>query len=143
MDIKKATAKDVPAILKLLSECELPMEGVAEHPEKFLVSKNRGKILGCIGLESGRDTGLIRSLAVTESERGRGHGRRLVQEVLDRAADKNLKNACLLTIDAADYFRRFDFRVVNRNELDPEIQRIPAFNLQCCCSAVCMLRTMD
>ena len=143
MNIKKAASKDLPDILNLLRTCDLPVEGVAEHPGNFVVVKAGGKILGCAGLETYKKTGLLRSLAVVKEERGRGHGRLLVLEILKLAKKKNLEKTYLLTIDGADYFKRFHFRVISRKKVDPEIQKTPEFNSQCCSSAVCMVGTID
>ena len=143
MTVNRATSKDLPDILHLLRECELPVQGVDEHQGNLMVVNEEGKILGCIGLEKYQNTGLLRSLAVMEGERGRGHGRLLVLEILNLARKKNLKKVYLLTIDGTEYFRRFHFQVIDRNQVDSEIKRTLEFNSQCCCSAICMFRTID
>ena len=128
MNINRANSKDLPDILDLLKKCDLPVKGLAEYLGNFLVVKADGKILGCVGLEIYQDTGLLRSLAVNEEERGKGHGRLLVLEILNLAKKKKLKKVYLLTIDAADYFRRFDFRVISRDKVDSEIPKTLALS---------------
>jgi N-acetylglutamate synthase-like GNAT family acetyltransferase len=143
MNPNRATPRDLPEILSLLRKYNLSVQGVSEHLKNFLVLKAEGKMLGCIGLEIYRRNGLLRSLAVIAEEQGRGHGRLLVHEVLNLAKKKNLRNVYLRTIDGKDYFRRFNFQVIERDKVDSEIQKSLAFNSQCCYSAICMFKTIN
>lgn len=143
MKIKRAALKDLPDLFNLLKECELPVDGVVDHLEHFLVLKANGKICGCIGLEIYEHSCLLRSLAVSHSEQGKGYGRMLVGEILRLIEKKKIKKVYLLTTDAEDYFKRFDFQVIDRKKADSEIQKTLQFTSVCCQSAVCMVKTME
>lgn len=143
INITGATKKDLPDILLLLKEVDLPSEGVDHHIKYFLVLKVQGKLLGCVGVEIFKKSCLLRSLAITTVEQGKGYGQILVKTVLKVIRRKKIKKVYLLTIDGADYFRRFNFRVIKRNEVASEIQKTLAFNLQCCRTAICMFRSIN
>lgn len=143
MKINRATLKDLPDILHLLKECELPVQGVIDHLRNFLVLKVEGKMIGCVGLEIYKNFCLLRSLAVIGIEQGKGYGHILVDEILRLIKKKNINKVYLLTTDGVDYFKRFNFRAINRNKVDSEIQKTLAFNSQCCSSAICMSSTIN
>lgn len=143
MNIIKATKKDLPDIFLLLKEVNLPTDGVTEHFKNFLVLKIDRKLIGCVGLEITKTSCLIRSLAVTTVEQGKGYGQLLVKAVLHLITNKGIRKAYLLTTDGEDYFKKFGFRVIDRKEAEPDIQKTPQFTYICCQSAVCMVKTIE
>src|SRR3954466_4556919 len=49
--IRPATDGDLDAVERLLSTSDLPLEGVAENFQNFLVAEAGGEVAGAIGLE--------------------------------------------------------------------------------------------
>jgi N-acetylglutamate synthase-like GNAT family acetyltransferase len=71
--IKQFVPGDKAAVLQLLADAELPIEDLSSDKLKhFLVARaNNGSVIGVIGLESFHEVGLLRSLVVHPSWRGR------------------------------------------------------------------------
>ena len=63
-----------------------------------------GEIIACAGIEHCADAVLLRSLAVAPAARGRGHARRLVKALRERARGAGARRLWLLTNTAADWF---------------------------------------
>jgi len=80
----------------------------ARDPDLFLVAEEHGRIVGSvIGGFDGR-RGMVYHLAVEAAERGRGLGRRLMQEVEDRLRAKGCYKVYLLVMDgnsALDFYK--------------------------------------
>ena len=67
----------------LLSAAGLPSSDIPGHPSLDLLGVKDGdnRLTGVIGLERYGEIGMLRSLAVAESQRGSGIGQRLVHDV--------------------------------------------------------------
>ena len=75
MDIGAAAAGDLPAIRDLLRACALSPDDVdGKGAQRFLVAREGGELVGCIGLEVHGEAGLLRSFAVAPAFRRRGVG---------------------------------------------------------------------
>lgn len=140
--IETATSTDLPEVLALLRREDLPSAGVDVSHGEYLVARVDGATVGCIGLERYGDVGLLRSLAVAETERGRGTGRRLVEELLDAARRNGVHAVYLLTTTAEDYFPKFGFQVVDRSTVDARLHESEEFRGACPDTAVCMRREL-
>ena len=57
----KATHADLEEISDLLATNSLPLDGVADSLERFIVAREDGRIVGCIGLEVYGGSALLRS----------------------------------------------------------------------------------
>ena len=75
-----------------------------------------------MGLERYGDVGLLRSLAVSPEARGKGLGGELVQAVMDRAREKNMRALYLLTETAENFLSRFGFERIPRARLDARLE---------------------
>lgn len=136
--IRTATSEDWSVIGALLRAADLPLDGAREHLADFIVAADQGNIGGCIGLERYDRVGLLRSLAVADSHRGSGLGRRLVQKLIDRGRASGLETLVLLTLSAPEYFPRFGFRVIARAAAPAEVQVSEEFRTACPASATVM-----
>jgi amino-acid N-acetyltransferase len=120
--IRTAQRQELPEVLALLKDAGLPGEGVAEHFGSFLVARDSDGLVGAIGLECYRDVGLLRSLVVRPSKRGRGWGARLVNHLLSLARDNEVSTVYLLTTTADGFFPRFGFTPITRDDLDARLE---------------------
>jgi len=118
--IRPAQPQDLPGVLALLGEADLPTAGVADHFQSFLVDESDGRIVASAGLEHHGDVVLLRSLAVAADSRGRGRGAALLRRALSDAADRP-EGVYALTTTAERYLSRFGFEPVAREALPAQL----------------------
>jgi amino-acid N-acetyltransferase len=140
MKIRDATTRDLDAVERLLSAGNLPLDGVKENFSSFIVAEHEGRITGAIGLEKFGSVALLRSAVVSPEYRGSGVGRRLVQQVLDRAEKDGIEELFLLTTTAEDYFPRFGFARTTRAAVPPAMRASAEFQGACPDTAAVMTR---
>ena len=140
--ITPATAADLEPIKALLLASGLPTAGVDDHWKTFIVAKDGETVVACGGAEAYQFAALIRSVAVEPVYRSHGLGRRIVRQLLDRLASRGLREFYLLTTTAEEYFRKRGFKVVDRDEVHPQLLSSREFQDACPASAVCMRLVM-
>jgi len=137
--IEQAQARDLEDVLALLADTALPSEGVQEHFGQFLVARDGGRLVGCIGLERYGDAALLRSVAVVPDHQRDGLGRQLTARLLEAAQSSGVREVVLLTTTAADFFaRHFGFTPVERAPFDEIFAVSPEWHLPRCASAACL-----
>lgn len=137
--IEHANAADLKEVLALLKEAGLPTEGVAEHFGEFLVAREDGNLVGCVGQERYGDVALLRSLAVSPALQRSGLGQALTTQLVNEARASGVREFVLLTTTARDYFaRHFGFAESERGRFDEAFTDSPEWHLPRCSSAVCM-----
>jgi protein-tyrosine-phosphatase/N-acetylglutamate synthase-like GNAT family acetyltransferase len=143
LEVETALGSDLPYVLALLEAVGLPTTGVADQfPGGYVVARAGSEVVAAAGLESHGRAGLLRSVAVAESWRGRGIADRLIENRIQAARDAGLDAVYLLTTTAADYFRRREFRDVPRAQVPAELRSSPEFASICPASAVCGRRDL-
>ena len=138
--ITDASPDDLRDILDLLSQVQLPHDGVAENVGAFLVARDESsRLIATIGLERHGNTALLRSAAVAPEYQGCGIGSRLTENLLELAKNDGVERVVLLTSTASEFFaRRFGFCEASRTVFDEELAGSSEWNLPRCSSAVCM-----
>jgi amino-acid N-acetyltransferase len=111
--IRQAEPEDLPAVLALLVEAELPTAGVAEHIHSFFVVDDGGRITASAGLELHGEAALLRSLAVAPDVRGTGLGAAVLRRALYEAHER-AGGVFALTTTAETYLARFGFERIDR-----------------------------
>ena len=134
-EIGPAVREDLPAIVALLAQSELPEEGVGETLTTMLVSREEGHVVGSAAVELPGGSALLRSVAVSQGARGGGVGRRLVRLALALARDRGAEKAYLPTETADTYFPRFGFAPVERSEVPEDVRSSVEFVSACPASA--------
>ena len=142
ISITPARLDDLVAIKALLAANNLPIAGVDDHWKTFLVARDGETVVGCGGAEAYQFAALIRSVAVAPEYRSSGVGRRLVRQLLDRLASRGLREFYLLTTTAEAYFKKRGFKVIDRDEVHPQLLSSREFQDACPASAVCMRLVM-
>ena len=140
MQLRSATSNDLPAVESLLSESDLPLDGVRENFSTFIVAEDRGAIAGAIGLEKFGSFALLRSAVVSPDNRGSGVGSRLVKQLLERADEEGIEDVYLLTTTAEKYFPRFGFTRTTRTAVPDAVKASAEFQGACPDTAVVMTR---
>lgn len=140
IQIAPASADDLRDILDLLTEVNLPHDGVAENLSAFLVARNsESRLVGTIGLERHGNTALLRSAAVAPEYQKGGVGSHLTEHLLRRAMNDGVEKVVLLTTTASEFFaRRFGFCETPRDSFEEQLAGSSEWNLPRCSTAVCM-----
>ena len=140
--IRQATPRDAERVEALLSASHLPLDGVREALECFVLAEQDDRVVGVAGIErcGGGDHALLRSVAVEPAWRSRGLGRELVTRAIALAEARGAKALYLLTTTADRYFPSFGFRRIERSEVPADVQATAEFRGACPASATVMSR---
>jgi len=138
--IRPADPDDLAAIERLLTVSSLPLDGVSDALEAFVVAQSGDEIVGVAGLEVCCDNALLRSVAVSPGWRSHGLGRALVTRVISDAEARGLRALYLLTTTAERYFPSFGFERIARDAVPPDVRETAEFQGACPASATVMCR---
>ena len=127
------------AVRALLRQSGLPTAGVEMLGESLLVARSEDRSVGSAGLEVYEQAALLRSVAVDPTQRGAGLGRRLTDAALALAAERGIARVYLLTDTAGEFFPKFGFRTVARDDVDPAVKESQEFSSLCPDSAQVMM----
>jgi amino-acid N-acetyltransferase len=138
--IKYESAKTVDAgdIESVLTKCGLPTDGITPHLKHFFVAKSDDSIIGSVGIEVYSGIGLLRSLAVLPSVRGKGIGKELFLRAVAHAHAENVNELYLLTTTADGFFSKRGFKTIERVDAPTPLQSSSEFKTICPKSAICM-----
>lgn len=148
MHIRKATMRDIPALLDLINTYAgdgimLPRTEfeMAENIRDFTVGESSSRLVACGALHFYTPMSAeVRSVAVDGSLKGRGIGRQLV-EALDREAEECEIEMLFAFTYVPDFFRKLGYREVDRGELPlkawRDCMRCPKFQ---CCDELAMVK---
>ena len=125
--IRKAKIYEVPEIRRFLAEFSqdggiLPRtlaDLYGQLRDYYVYREDQGPLLGIAALHiCWAGLGEIRSVAVAPAHQGRGIASRLVETCLAEARAIGLSEIFLLTL-VPEFFQRFGFRIVSREDLLP------------------------
>lgn len=142
LNYRAAERSDWPAIEALLVAGKLPLDGAREHLDNFIVGEADGEVLCVGGFEAYEQTGLLRSMAVASSLRGKGIGDHLLGAVKARARVQGVESLYLLTTTAAAFFAQRGFVQVDRNGTPAALQASFEFQGVCPASATMMVANL-
>ena len=128
----------------LLRSSHLPTDDLPGSSNVLLFGyKQDGALSGVIGLEVYGTNALLRSLAVTESNRNTGLGAALVCYAEQHAAKHGVGAVYLLTTTADKFFERRGYAHVGRNEAPVAIASTSQFSVLCPSSSAFMVKRLD
>ena len=136
--LRPAGPADLEAVAELLRESRLPLDGLEDAFPAAIVATRGGRIVGCVALQLCGRAALLRSLAVSPDERGRGVGAALTMKALAAARTLGARDVYLLTETARDFFPRFGFAVEDRAGAPAAVQSSVEFRSACPASALMM-----
>jgi amino-acid N-acetyltransferase len=141
--VRSASSTDHIAVVGLLEDAGLPVAGVLPMLPDFYVVELDGRVVGAVGLEIyGRDA-LLRSAVVERVARNSGLGVALVERILDHARERDMRAIYLLTTTADQYFPRFGFERITREDVPDDVKVSVEFREACPASAVVMRKILD
>ena len=127
--------------INFLKDSGLPYKDISlEKSLMFSYLDDHGNIIGSGGLEFYGPYALLRSLAVRKDLQGKAIGKRIVNDLLEKAKEEKAIAIYLLTETAHDYFNRLQFQDIDRNSVPQEIRSSSEFSNVCPTSAACMMR---
>lgn len=103
-----------------MNTVDLTMSGLEELSVRLWVERDAtGGIVGSTGYEisADGDHALIRSVAVSPTQRSRGRGSALASFALDRAAEEGATRAWLFSRRSGPFWQRLGFEPADRDEL--------------------------
>ena len=146
--LRKASIKDIKSIHSIVNSAAAKGEMLArslgelyDNMRDYFVYEERGKVIGAGALHiCWEDLAEIRSLCVTESSRGKGIGRMLVEACMEEARELNIAKVFLLTYQE-EFFGKCGFTLVDKKKLP---QKIWADCIRCTkfpeCDEIAMMR---
>jgi N-acetylglutamate synthase and related acetyltransferases len=141
--IRRAKKDDLEAISELLQNAKLPLDGVAEALDNFILAEGNGiHVVGAAGLEVYGRFALLRSVVVAAGWQGYGVGRALTGEIISRARARNIDDVFLLTTTAESFFPSFGFVRIDRADVPAEVEASPELRGACPASATVMKLTL-
>lgn len=130
--IRRARTSDVPAIRRLVHDASGLGPGkllakstltLYEDIQEFWVAHEAttGDFIGCGALHvMWEDLAEVRTVAVAPGRRGRGAGRRIVDQLLKTARELGVRRVFCLTF-AVDFFARYGFQPIQGTPVSPEV----------------------
>lgn len=126
--VRKANINDVKDIKILINNYAqhglmLPrsLSELYENIRDFFVYEEGGKILGCCALHIvWEDLGEVKSLAVEESHKAKGIGKKLLFACLEEVKALKIKKIFVLTYET-DFFKKYGFKELEKHQLPHKI----------------------
>jgi amino-acid N-acetyltransferase len=119
-------------LIALLELCELPVADISPTSSvQFFGVRSAGTLVAVVGLELHRPVGLLRSLAVAPSHRGRGVARSLVAFAEAYALSHGANTLFLLTTTAERLFLALGYLPTSRDAAPAPIQATSQFASLC------------
>lgn len=143
--VRSADPSDLPEVFQLLTRAALPVAGVAEAFDAFVVAEPVDaphRVLGAAGLELHGRHALLRSVVVASTVRGAGIGVALVGASLEEARRRGCADIWLLTTTAGAWFCRLGFVEVSRSDVPTPLLASVEFRGACPASAAILRRTV-
>jgi amino-acid N-acetyltransferase len=128
--IEKTNPDDLGSARRLLSEADLPTQGL-EETELWCARDSSDQIVGIAGLETWGRQGLLRSVVVEAKERKSGLGKAIVERILREAKARDLVEMYLLTETAPRFFAKLGFRAIERASVKGDVLKSVEFREVC------------
>ncbi|PID44399.1 MAG: GNAT family N-acetyltransferase [Proteobacteria bacterium] len=141
MEVFRNPSKE--SVLNLLASCDLPTGDLDNLDCRyFLGVGDNDSLKGVVGSELYGECALLRSLAVLASARLEGIGASLLSTQEKFLSEAGVTSVYLLTDTAQQYFRKFGYCEISRNEAPVSIQNTKQFSGLCGKNAVFMIKKL-
>ena len=123
----------------MLSAADLPIGGLDDQfGDNYAVALAGSRLIGAAGVERHGADGLLRSVVITASDRGKGIGEQLVLNRIEWSMREGLESVYLLTTTAAPFFARLGFQQTDRAGVPAAIAQSKEFRDICPSTATTM-----
>lgn len=130
-------------VYRLLRLNDLPYLDIRIEMSLFnIYHDDANSVVGVGGLEFYGDYALMRSVVVDANYRQLSYGSKIVNDLLEKAKARNVKDLFLLTETAREFFLKHGFRDLPRDKVPLEIQASSEFSTVCPLSAAVMARSV-
>ena len=127
----------------ILRDAGLPVSDLRETRNFNLFgARFNGRLIGVVGVELYGGVGMLRSLAMAETNRSGGYGRSLVSDAEAWALQQGIKTLYLLTTTAARFFAGLGYETIQRSEAPAAIAGTPQFMSLCPSSSAFMRKVL-
>jgi len=128
MKVRSAKISDAKAIYSMINSYAerdkmlfRSMADIYENLQAFTVAELDGNVVGCCALQIvWSDLAEIKSLAVNESNKGRGVGKTLVTAATEQAQQLGLSRVFALTLEP-DFFEKMGFKIIEKDALPMKV----------------------
>jgi len=97
------------------------MADIYENLQTFTVAELDGNVVGCCALEVvWSDLAEIKSLAVDEANTGKGVGKMLVTDAIEKACELGLARVFALTLEP-EFFEKMGFKIIEKDALPMKV----------------------
>lgn len=120
MDLEQCRPVDVQALAAFLNEVDLTLSGLDAPGVRLWIERDEtGAIVGSTGYEISADGrhALIRSVAVSPTQRSCGRGTALASFALDRAIEEGASRAWLFSRRSGPFWQSMGFVSADRDQL--------------------------
>jgi amino-acid N-acetyltransferase len=142
MTVCEADLDQLDRVIELLADNDLPTDDVPGALDHLVVALAGGEVVGAGGVEVHGSAGLLRSVVVEDSFRGRGAGTAVCDALEDKVRRASVETLYLLTTTAASFFRRRGYETVAREEAPSDVRETAEFADLCPASATCMAKNL-
>ncbi|NHJ31855.1 MAG: GNAT family N-acetyltransferase [Asgard group archaeon] len=140
--VEGAKVSDLEEIYTLLRLVGLPIEGVKENIDYFLLLLRQvdttEEIIGCVGLEIYEQYALLRSAVIHPDHQGKKYGKQLTLAIIAFAKLNGIAQLFLLTETAERFFEKFGFSKITRSQVPDIVKTSLEFTTLCDESATTM-----
>ena len=140
--LEPADESDLSSVERLLAENGLPSADVRSKPNSFYLAFDQNERVGVGGIEVYGTDGLLRSVVVDPSARGKGVGSAICAALERRASTAGVETLYLLTTTAADFFARQGYDEIERADAPGAIRETAQFSDLCPATATCMRKSV-
>lgn len=127
----------------LLVECNVPTQGLEDQFQNFIIMRLNDQLIGMIGLEQYQQVGLLRSLAIRSNYQKKGLGAILVNALMEKVMDFQIKKLYLLTQTAEAFFTKQGFETIDHTNAPSVIQSTKEFTNANLKNVVLMQKILD
>ncbi len=139
LQLQQADPDQRQAIVDLLNNNGLPVSDIDASVLLFALINNK-RVVGAAGLEIHGSKGLLRSVCLEDSSKGRGWGMQLCREMEHLARHAGIDELYLVTTSAAPFFEKLGYSNISRQSVPAAVLSSAQFNGICPASATIMAK---
>jgi len=122
---KISDAKDIHALVNHYAQSGImlprSLSDIYDNIRDYFVIDDGDKIKGCVALHiSWEDLAEVKALAVDESAKGKGWGKKLVDACLKEAKELGIKRVFALTL-IPEFFKKAGFKPISKKKLPQKV----------------------